>query len=78
MMVLFPLTFISNVFVDPETMPAWLQPLVEINPVSLLVVAVRGFMDGEAAFAEIGWVLLVSFLLVLVFAPLTMYLYYKK
>lgn len=78
MMVLFPLTFISNVFVDPDTMPAWLQPIVEINPVSFLVVAVRGFMGGDPAFAEVGWVLLMSFLLVLIFAPLTMYLYYKK
>ncbi|MFZ4453958.1 ABC transporter permease [Salibacterium aidingense] len=78
MMVLFPLTFISNVFVDPQTMPGWLQPIVEINPVSMLVVAVRGFMEGSAAMADVGWVLLVSAVLVAIFAPLTMYLYYRK
>ena len=42
MMVLFPLTFISNIFVDPATMPSWLQAFVEVNPVTLLVNAVRG------------------------------------
>ena len=32
MMVLFPLTFLSNVFVDPTTMPGWLQAFVEGQP----------------------------------------------
>ncbi|MGB3330714.1 MAG: ABC transporter permease, partial [Thermomicrobiales bacterium] len=31
MMVLFPLTFISNIFVDPETMPRYLRAFVNIN-----------------------------------------------
>jgi hypothetical protein len=29
---LFPLTFISNIFVDPATMPGWLQVVVAVNP----------------------------------------------
>ena len=29
MMILFPLTFASNIFVDPATMPGWLQAFVE-------------------------------------------------
>ena len=37
MIVLFPLTFASNVFVDPETMPAWLRAFVNDNPVTHLV-----------------------------------------
>ena len=54
MMVLFPLTFISNVFVDPETMPSWLQAFVEVNPVTLLVNAVRGCMEGDPSGSDIG------------------------
>ena len=42
MMVLFPLTFLSNVFVDPSTMPGWLQAFVKVNPITLLVTGVRG------------------------------------
>ncbi|WP_090842729.1 ABC transporter permease [Alkalicoccus daliensis] len=78
MMVMFPLTFISNVFVDPETMPSWLQGFVEINPISLVVTAVRGLMHGTVTFAEISWVLVAAVILTAVFAPLTMYLYRNK
>jgi ABC-2 type transport system permease protein len=78
MMFLFPLTFVSNVFVDPQTLPNWLHGFVEWNPISLLVTAVRGLMHGTASFADIGWVLLVSFMLTAVFAPLTMYLFRHK
>ena len=31
---LFPITFVSNVFVHEETMPGWLQAVVEPNPVT--------------------------------------------
>ncbi|MGH7477315.1 MAG: ABC transporter permease, partial [Longimicrobiales bacterium] len=41
---LFPLTFISNIFVDPATMPAWLETAVGFNPVTHLVTASRGLM----------------------------------
>ncbi|RXZ78674.1 ABC transporter permease [Paenibacillaceae bacterium] len=77
-MAMFPLTFVSNVFVDPQTLPSWLQSVVHINPVSLLVTAVRGFMHGEVAMAQVGWVLLVSLVMIVLFAPLTMYLFRKK
>ncbi len=78
MMVLFPLTFVSNVFVDPETLPSWLQSFVEVNPVSLLVTAVRGLMHGTVTFDQVGWVLLASVVITAIFAPLTMYLYRNK
>jgi ABC-2 type transport system permease protein len=78
MMVLFPLTFVSNIFVDPQTMPSWLQTVVGANPISHLVTAVRGLMDGTVTAGQIGWVLLASGALVAVFGPLTMYLYRNK
>jgi ABC-2 type transport system permease protein len=78
MMLIMPLTFISNVFVDPSTMPGWLQAFVDVNPVSHLVTAVRGLMHGTASTSQIGWVLLASVLLVAVFAPLTMRFYRNK
>src|SRR5688572_8564884 len=46
MLILFPLTFLSNVFVQPTTMPGWLQAFVDINPITLLVAAVRSVMAG--------------------------------
>jgi ABC-2 type transport system permease protein len=76
MTVLFPLTFASNVFVDPSTMPGWVQAFVNVNPISHLTTASRGLMHGTGgAGDEILWVLLWSVALVAVFAPLTMRLY---
>ena len=39
--VLFPITFISNVFVPPQTLPDWLQPIAEWNPTSTLTASLR-------------------------------------
>lgn len=76
--VQFPLTFASNVFVDPRTMPGWLRGFVEVNPVSHLADAVRGLMHGTATFGDVGWVLVASAALVAVFGPLTMHLYRSR
>lgn len=73
--VLFFLTFSSNIFVDPQTMPSWLQTVVDLNPVTHVVTASRGLMHGTATVAEIGWVIVASVVLVAVFAPITMHLY---
>lgn len=77
-MVLMPLTFISNVFVDPATLPSWLQGFVRINPISVLTTAVRGLMHGNATWEQIGWVFAVSGMMTAIFAPLTMHLYRNK
>lgn len=74
-LVQFPLTFASNVFVDPATLPGWLRAFVDANPVSHLVTAERDLMQGTASFGDVGWVLLAAAALVAVFAPLTMRLY---
>src|SRR5437867_1435047 len=39
--VLFPVTFLSNIFVPPQTLPWWLQPIAEWNPASTLTAAIR-------------------------------------
>jgi ABC-2 type transport system permease protein len=78
MMVIFPLTFLSNVFVDPSTMPGWLQAFVNNSPVTHLASAVRELMAGDWPTAEIAWTLGWSALFVLVFGPITMRLYNRK
>ncbi len=77
MTVLFPLTFASNVFVDPDTMPGWVQAFVNVNPISHLATASRSFMHGEVDAGAVGWVLLWSAVLLAIFAPLTMRQYNK-
>ena len=46
MAVVLPLTFGSNIFADPETMPHWLELWVGVNPVTYFVDTVRGLMVG--------------------------------
>jgi ABC-2 type transport system permease protein len=75
MMVLMPLTFASNIFVDPSTMPTALQRFVDANPVTHLVTAVRGLMAGRPDAGEIVWVLIAAVVLTAVFGPITMRLY---
>ena len=75
MTVLFPLTFASNVFVDPDTMPGWLQAFVKVNPITHVTTACRELMHGHMQTGAIGWVLLWSAGLTLVFAPLTLRMY---
>jgi ABC-2 type transport system permease protein len=78
LLVLFPLTLASNIFVDPTTMPGWLQGFIDVNPITHVVTAERGLLAGTATAGQLGWVLVASALLTAVFAPLTMLLYRER
>ncbi|MGH2918790.1 MAG: ABC transporter permease [Solirubrobacteraceae bacterium] len=74
-MGIFPLTFLSNVFVEPETLPKGLEAFVDVNPISILANASRGLMAGNADATDILIVLAVAAALTAVFMPLTTRLY---
>jgi ABC-2 type transport system permease protein len=76
-MCLFPLVFLSNTFVDPSTLPGWLHTFVDVNPISHLVTALRGLMDGDATVRHVALVLGEAAALTAIFAPLTVRLYRK-
>jgi ABC-2 type transport system permease protein len=44
---MFPLTFISSAFVDPSTMPDWLQPIADANPFTIVTNATRALYNGK-------------------------------
>jgi ABC-2 type transport system permease protein len=75
---LFPLTFASNIFVDPATMPEWPQTVVRLNPVTHLVNASRGLMHGGVSLADVWWVLAAGAVVVAVFAPLSLRMYHRE
>jgi ABC-2 type transport system permease protein len=77
-MGIFPLTFLSNVFVEPDTLPSALEAFVNANPISVLATASRGLMEGDAELGDIGIVLLTAAALTAVFAPLTTRLYRSR
>ena len=77
--VIFPITFVSNVFVPPSALPNFLQPIAEWNPVSTLTAAIRnlwgnpnpyvgsGLPGQQPALVTIGWVIVI----LLIFIPLS-------
>jgi ABC-2 type transport system permease protein len=74
-MGIFPLTFLSNVFVEPDTLPSALEAFVNVNPISILADASRGLMQGGVEAGDIGISLTTAAVLTAVFAPLTTRLY---
>ena len=75
--VLLPPTFASNIFVQPRTMPGWLQAFVKVNPISHLADATRDLMNNTGG-AGVIWSLVAIAAITLVFAPLTLHLYSKQ
>lgn len=78
MIILFPLTFLSNAFVPVHTMPHWLQNFVNANPVSHLITAIRDLVN----YGTIGhdfWLSIAGALVILaIFVPLTVRAYMRK
>ena len=79
---LFPVTFVSNAFVPTSSLPGWLQPIAEWNPISSTVLGLRelfgnptGYAPGKVpdvlpmqypGWVSLGW----SVLILAVFVPL--------
>lgn len=78
MMIMFPLTFLSNAFVPASTLPGWLRAFVNVNPVSHVVSAVRGLLNTGTMTGEVGWALLGCAAVVAVFAPLAVRSFSRK
>ena len=53
--VIFPLTFLSNVFIPTQTLPPLLRPIAEWNPVSALTAATRQLWGNPNPFAAQGF-----------------------
>lgn len=78
MIILFPLTFLSNAFVPVNTMPTWLQWFVNVNPISHLITAIRDLVN-HGTIGNDFWLSIVGALIILaIFAPLTVRAYMRK
>ena len=77
---MFPLTFLSNAFVTSQSLPGWLQPVANWNPVSSVVASARELFGNNGSLKRpdawpmqhpqitaIGW----SVLLLAIFVPLS-------
>jgi oleandomycin transport system permease protein len=77
-LLIFPLSFGSSAFVDPHTMPGWLQAWNTVNPITRLVDSMRGLMLGGPVLNNLlitlGWMAA----LLAVFVPLTLRAYKRR
>lgn len=78
MIVLFPLTFLSNAFVPVNTLPKPLKWFAEVNPVSRLVNAIRKLLE-EGKTGNDFWLSLIGALVIMaVFSFVTVKAYTRK
>jgi oleandomycin transport system permease protein len=77
-LIMFPLTFGSNIFVPTGKLPGWLQAWAKVNPVSQLSDAVRGLMLHQPAGAAPVRALLWSLAIFTVFAPIATWCYRRR
>lgn len=86
-MMVFPLAFVSSAMVPVDTMPGFLQPIAEHQPVTVMINAVRSLGLGDSTLAGVGqhstayWVglsLVWCAGLVAVFAPLAVRRYRRS
>jgi ABC-2 type transport system permease protein len=85
-LLVFPLTFVSSAYVPVDSMPGWMQPVAEHQPITTMVNAARSLALGDPAAAGLShstayWVVLSlawSAALVAVFAPLAVARYRRS
>lgn len=78
LMVMFPLTFLSNAFVPTDTMPSWLRAFADVNPVSHVISAIRDLANDGAVTGEVGWAVVGLAVVIAVFAPLSVRSFNRK
>jgi ABC-2 type transport system permease protein len=71
MMIMFPLTFLSNALVPVDTLPSGLAAFVKVNPVSHIVTATRDLANNGQVTAHVGWALVACAAVIAIFAPLS-------
>ncbi len=78
MMVVFPLTFLSNAFVPVSTLPSVLKWFATYNPVSHLITAIRELVNNGVIGQDFWLTILGALVILAIFAPLTIRAYIRK
>jgi len=76
--VIFPLTFGTNMLTPVDTMPGWLQAWMSVNPAVHAMDATRGLMVGGPVAGPVAATLLWTAGIIAVFAPLAVSAYRRR
>jgi oleandomycin transport system permease protein len=77
-LLVMPLSFGSSAFVDPATMPGWLQAFVKVNPITQVVEMMRGLMIGGPIARPVGWTFVWIGIILSIFFPLAVRAYNRR
>jgi oleandomycin transport system permease protein len=77
-LLVFPLSFGSNVFVQTSTLPGWLQAFVHVNPITPLVGTIRGLLVGGPVAHNLMFTLAWMAGLLVIFVPLALRAYARR
>ncbi len=85
-MLAYPVIFVSSAYVRTNTLPGWMQPVADHQPITVMCNAVRSLALGDTGLAGVGhtmtyWALLSlgwAAIITLVFAPVAAALYRRS
>ena len=78
LLIMFPLTFLSNAFVPVNTMPSWLKWFATVNPVSHLITAIRDLLAQGIVSHDFWLSVIGAFIIVAIFIPVTLRAYMRR
>jgi ABC transporter DrrB family efflux protein len=76
---IFPFTFVSSTFINPDFLPSWLQGFAKNQPFTLLLDATRGLLTGYPDVGNTGWMVTLYLLIALVvLVPVALRMYERR
>lgn len=76
---IFPFTFLSSTFINPDYLPGWLQGFAKNQPFTLLLDATRGLLTGYPEVGNKGWLVTLYLLIAtVILAPIAMWMYERR
>ena len=76
---IFPFTFVSSTFINPDFLPGWLQGFAKNQPFTLLLDATRGLLTGYPEVGNSAWMVTLYLLIALVvLVPVALWMYERR
>ncbi|MDY5163530.1 ABC transporter permease [Leuconostoc falkenbergense] len=78
MIIILVMTFLSNAFIPIRTLPLFLQSIVQLNPVTITISAIRAIMKTGYWNTEATLVIISGIIIIAIFMPLSLMVYRKN
>jgi len=76
---IFPFTFLSSTFINPDFLPGWLQGFAKNQPFTLLLDATRGLLTGYPDVGNKGWMVTLYLIIAsMILSPIAMWMYERR